>query len=114
MNEKITGETSDGYHTFNELYDHRIALFLQLVYCHSAKAWRSKLHSDGTDYPGWFILGIFKKPGLQITYHVPLEYWKAMEMDHVEILERAPEYDGHTSNDVIKRLENLKYFPCHN
>lgn len=29
--EPITGETSDGYHTFNELYHHRAVLFSVIV-----------------------------------------------------------------------------------
>ena len=57
---------SDGYHTFKELYDHRIALFLALVKSISEQeyhpanqiCWKSKKHSDGTMFDGWFIAGI--------------------------------------------------------
>lgn len=55
----ITGETSDGYHTFNELYDHRIALFMALCasvpWTPPCKPWRSKKHSDGSSIEGWFV-----------------------------------------------------------
>ena len=67
--------------------------------------WRSKLHSDGSSFEGWFILGMNKKPGEQITYHLPESYWK--ELDWVETLEQAPEWDGHTSADVLNRLKDL-------
>lgn len=106
---------SDGYHTFDELYDHRIRLFISLCKTRqklgyalqrdNGSVWRSKLHSDGSSFEGWFILGINKKPSEQITYHLPEVYWK--ELDWVETLEHAPEYDGHTSADVLKRLEFL-------
>ena len=43
---KVTGQTSDGYHTFDELYDHRIALFCTLL--KFVDGWKSKLHEDGS------------------------------------------------------------------
>lgn len=99
------GEVSDGYHTFNELYEHRIELFLALCrHCTMRSVWKSRLHSDGTSIDGWFILGIGTAKGDQITYHLPNAYW-----DHAGFiaLDRAPEFDGHTSADVIKRLKAL-------
>lgn len=104
-----TGKISDGYHTFDELYEHRITLFIAL--CKNldgykyANAWRSKLHSDGTSFDGWFILGINKEKGEQITYHLPISKWE--ETNFAEDLEKAPEWDGHTSNDVLERLKKL-------
>lgn len=58
LNDLETGELSDGYHTFNELYYHRAVLFS--VICNQNKdiAWKSKLHSDETMYDGMFIVGI--------------------------------------------------------
>lgn len=95
------GEISDGYHTFNELYEHRHALFMNLMgFCDS---WKSTLHADGTMFSdGWFIAGLSlpnsKKP---ITYHLPIKYWNICPG---RCLERAPEWDGHTSADVVSRL----------
>jgi len=40
---------SDGYHTFDELYEHRHWLFLSLMKMWPERAWASKLHADGTD-----------------------------------------------------------------
>jgi hypothetical protein len=106
----------DGYHTFTELYDHRIALWIALCRMTAnvdwsewgikdPTVWRSKVHSDGTSYDGWFLLGINEEKGKQITYHIPLERWE--ETDFASTLERAPEFDGHSSDDVLKRLKNL-------
>ena len=99
------GDTSDGYHTFNELYEHRTALFLALCATLSRESggvWRSKLHSDGTKFDGWFIMGIGTAPGEQITYHLPIEKWDQAWC--AEELPRAPEFDGHTPADVVRRL----------
>lgn len=107
----------DGYHTFDELYDHRIALWIAL--CRATQkinnewgeggceVWRSKNHSDGEPAFGgtWFVLGIGKKSGNQITYHLPIEKWD--ECFFAETLEKAPEFDGHTSDDVLERLKNI-------
>lgn len=102
-----TNQISDGYHTFGELYDHRIALFIAL--CRAVQknrnVWRSKLHSDGSKFEGWFILGIGKDPGYQITYHLPMSKW--WECEFAETLERAPAWDGHTSAQVLRRLNAL-------
>lgn len=103
-----TNKISDGYHTFGELYEHRIALFI--AYCNGAAkytdglVWKSKKHSDGSEWDGWFIAGIFKKKGDQITYHLPIDKWDKLR---VEELKAAPPYDGHTSDDVIERIYKL-------
>ncbi len=106
--------TCDSYHTFDELYEHRIQLFMALCrYFIQGKAsydsrnvWRSKLHSDGSKFDGWFILGIAKEKGNQITYHLPNRYWNDC-VKFSEELEKAPEFDGHTSDDVLNRINKL-------
>ena len=99
----ITGETSDGYHTFNELYEHRHALFIALAKAHPDKAWKSWEHDDGSLYEGWFIAGI-ETPEGQVTYHLPARLWDAFKG---EFKYRAPKWDGHTPADVINRLAAL-------
>ena len=100
----ITGETSDGYHTFNELYHHRAILFSVICNEHTDIAWKSKLHHDGTMYDGMFIVGI-NAPDGQATYHYDIcPYW---DMFQVKELDRAPEWDGHTPAQAIERIGNL-------
>lgn len=118
-----TGKISDGYHTFNELYEHRITLFIAL--CRKIQdfkyhgdsrnqfgdekiVWRSKRHSDGEICFGTgtqYILGIGKEAGNQITYHIPIERWE--ETEFAEILDKAPVFDGHAPVDVLERLKKL-------
>ncbi len=98
---------SDGFHTMDELYDHRMALNIALFHCiHSAKYWKvmkSKLHYDGTMFEGYFIVMMII--GIrQISYHYKLEHWDKFQIPEVE---KTPPYDGHTSQDVIERLMNL-------
>jgi hypothetical protein len=114
--EKITENTSDGYHTFKELYEHRILLFIALCRIlrndpqyqtgQKSEIWCSVLHSDGTKYDDWFILGIGKEKGEQITYHLPARFWNEV-CEFAFVLDKAPEWDGHTSEDVLKRLSTI-------
>lgn len=98
-----TQSASDGHHTFDELYDHRNHLFAALMLSNADISWRSRLHHDGTMYDGFFIAGIRLVPG-PISYHLPLSMWDFLDFNDVETLERAPEYDGYTPADVVKRL----------
>ena len=102
---EINGETSDGYHTFNELYHHRAVLFSVIVKAFSDKAWKSLQHNDGTMYDGMFIVGIDTPDG-QATYHYDIDpYWDMFECRE---LERAPEWDGHTPVQAIERIRKLE------
>lgn len=102
--EPIDGDASDGYHTFNELYDHRAKLFSVVVAAFSNIAWKSKRHSDGSMYEGMFIAGIDTPHG-QATYHYEIEpYW---ELFRCSELPKAPEFDGHTPTQAIDRIASL-------
>lgn len=101
----ITGETSDGYHTFNELYHHRAVLFSVIVKAFPDRAWKSRKHHDGSMYDGMFIVGI-ETPDGQATYHYDIKpYWYMFECKE---LEYAPEWDGHTSAQAIDRIGQLE------
>lgn len=99
------GLISDGYHTFDDLYRHRNLLFIHLAKLgHEAKkfeVWRSVKNSDGSIWKGWFVMGVHKEEGKQITYHLPIEFW-----DHTKFAETLDKglWDGHSSHDVIDRL----------
>lgn len=102
---EIDGDTSDGYHTFNELYHHRAVLFSVIVKAFSDKAWKSLRHHDGTMYDGMFIVGIDTPEG-QATYHYDIDpYWDMFECRELEC---APEWDGHTPAQAIERIGGLE------
>ena len=101
----VTGATSDGYHTFDELYHHRAVLFSVIVATFRWRSWKSLHHHDGTMYDGMFIVGI-DTPAGPATYHYDVEpYW---DMFPCEVLDRAPEWDGHTPGDAIERIGTLR------
>jgi hypothetical protein len=103
------GEVSDGYHTFNELYEFRMLYNAALF-----NEWRgregvlgfevhkSKRHSGGELCfgGGWFVVTALLPTG-QITNHYEMKDW-----DLFKIPERAKAavWDGHTPQDVAKRL----------
>ena len=97
----IDGSTSDGYHTFDELYYHRTALFACLVSMQPRQmAFKSWKHSDGSMYEGMFIAGIYTSGGW-CTYHCEAKWWPLFDCYEREF---APEWDGHTPSDAIHRL----------
>ena len=92
--------TTDGYHTFDELYEHRTALFAALCNSYPEISFKSRKHHDGTMYEGMFIVEM-NLDGKQISYHCEAKYWEWFKIPEREY---APEWDGHTSQDVIDRL----------
>lgn len=96
------GQLSDGYHSFDELYAHRMNLFAVICRQNQAHAWKSKLHHDGSMHEGYFIVGV-DTPAGQFTYHYPIVNWGLFQ---VRELDKAPEWDNHTADDVV-RLHSL-------
>lgn len=98
---KVVGrDISDGYHTFDELYEHRNHLFMALCSLDPIACFWKK--DDST--PGWAIVYWESVEG-QISYHVK------MDMTFDLFITRSgakcdPEHkwDGHTSKDAITRL----------
>jgi hypothetical protein len=106
-----TGEISDGYHTFNELYEFRMLYnaewFNELARRHNEYGngpypVKSTRHGDGELCfgGGWFVVSV-DLPSGQVTNHYQMKDWPLFQIDEVE---KAPEWDGHSSQDVVKRL----------
>ena len=70
-----SGELSDGYHTFNELYDYRIG-------------------------GGWFIVTMDLPTG-QVSNHYPTKYWELFKCVEKPM---ADEWDGHTPAEAFDRM----------
>lgn len=103
--EENPGNISDGYHTLNELYHHRAVLFAVICNQHPDKAWKSRLHFDGTMFDGDFIVGI-DAPAGPASYHYNLEqYW---DMFKVPEIPNAPEWDGYTPAQAIERIASIE------
>lgn len=115
--ESVTEDTSDGYHTFKELYEFRkvynAALFNEWGKIYTGKfeqqkydvhkSWR---HNDGELCfgGGWFIV-VAVLPTGQISNHYKAEDWDLFKIP--EAPKAKYEFDGHTPADVISRLTSL-------
>jgi len=101
-----SGEISDGYHTFNELYDYRMAynasMFNQLSKDKKYNVHKSKKHHDGELCfgGGWFIV-VANLPTGQISNHYEDKYWDYFQ---IEEKDNGDEWDGHTPKDVFDRI----------
>ena len=100
---KTIGELSDGYHTFDQLYDFRREYNAALVNSGVWPAHKSHRHHDGELCFGgvWFIV-MMETPFGQISNHYECKYWDEF---HCEEKYVADEWDGHTDADVLERLK---------
>ena len=130
--DKLTnkGKLSDGYHTFDELYEFR-KVYNAVLFNEWAAPLMSKLaamergeivqanmvfakydvhkswkHSDGglCFGGGWFIV-VAVLPTGQISNHYEAKDWDLFKIPETETAKH--EFDGHTSNDVLERLKLL-------
>jgi hypothetical protein len=104
------GDFSDGYHTFNELYNYRkaynAAFFNELAKHGLYDVHKSKRHSDGNIPFGddnWFIV-MAELPTGQISNHYEIKDW---DLFNIPEKEKANDWDGHSPQDVYERL--IKY-----
>lgn len=124
--ESAIGELSDGYHTYNELYDFRkmynAALFNEWAkektqhphwwkegrpfYSYKYDVHKSIRHNDGELCfgGGWFIVVAILPTG-QISNHYKMEDWDLFQVPELPKAKFA--FDGHTPQDVLERLKNL-------
>lgn len=123
---KITEDTSDGYHTFKTLYQIRkaynVALFNDwgsqvvkekklggaVVKSIKYHVHKSRRHHDGELPFGkddWFIVCAMLPTG-QISNHYPIEDWDLFQIPETE--KALFPFDGHDTKDVIERLLAIK------
>lgn len=97
-------QISDGYHTFNELYNYRMLYNAAFFNSLNGKfnVHKSMRHSDGELCfgGGWFIV-MANLPTGQISNHYKLKYWNLFKIPEKE---KALEWDSHTPQEAAKRL----------
>lgn len=107
MSNVINGSTSDGYHTFDELYEFRkaynVALFNEWALQGKNNVHKSEFHHDGEKCfgGGWFVVVAETDKG-QISNHYEMKDWDLFKIP--SSAKALVEFDGHTSEDVIERL----------
>lgn len=106
----VDDDTSDGYHTFGELYEHRLVLTSLVVNLletlDPGSCFKSRSHDDGTMFEGMFIVGVKCLDGTYATYHYDdtPENWN---MFSCEELPFAPKWDGSTPDNDLRKLKEL-------
>jgi len=105
-----TGGISDGYHTFDELYDMRMqynaALFNEWAEGGKHNVHKSTCHYDGEECfgGGWFIV-VAELPTGQISNHYEIKHW---DLFNIPSFDKAQiPFDEHTTKDVLLRLDAL-------
>lgn len=110
---EITGSTSDGYHTFDELYRFRMLYNAALFNAwheaaaeagsHGFRAHKSWRHSDGELCfgGGWFIV-MATLPTGQISNHYPAADWDLFQIPEWGF---SHSWDGHVAAESADRLE---------
>tara|TARA_A100000172_G_C3044260_1_gene111890 strand:- start:74342 stop:74812 length:471 start_codon:yes stop_codon:yes gene_type:complete len=104
---------SDGYHTFEELYEFRLVL-QALLFNEWAKQGVYDVHKSWRHHDGekcfseskhtWFIVVAITPDG-QVTNHYKAKDWKKFKVPAV--IKAKYEFDGHTPQDVLSRLKNM-------
>ena len=109
---EITENTSDGYHTFKELYEFR-KVYNAVLFNEwgsydkpTYNVHKSKKHHDGELCfgGGWFIV-CANLPSGQISNHYEMKDWDLFKIPETE--KALFEFDGHNGQDVINRLKSL-------
>lgn len=101
------GNISDGYHTFNELYEFR-KIYNAVLFNEWAKQQKYSVHKSWRHHDGelcfgggWFIV-VANLPTGQISNHYQAKDWDLFKCTECE--RPINPFDGHTSQDVIERL----------
>ena len=108
---EVNGDTSDGYHTFNELYEYRMqynaALFNEWALQKKYKVHKSWRHADNSTEPifggGWFIV-MAELPTGQISNHYESHDWDKFQ---IPVTPTAHAFDGHTPQQALDRIAQL-------
>jgi len=106
-----TERISDGSHTFEDLYNHRIILYLSILGLikdnPNYKVWYAHKHSDGSVWKGWIVVGVLNiLTTEQISYHMDSKYEYILASMNVLMLEFGLVWDGYSADDVLDRLLN--------
>lgn len=118
--EGLKGKVSDGYHTFDELYEFRMlynAMFANLLAegvgvgaIHQTIDVYKSLRHDNYELcfgGGWFVVVIKLMTGKEIRNHYPIADW---DLFHIPERHSAIGWDGHTSLDVTERMREFLEF----
>lgn len=105
----IDGKTSDGFHTFDELYKFRMVFNALLV-----NEWASKElydihkswnHSDWEKcFGGWWFIVVMELPTGQVSFHYKEKYFDLFKCQERELPNK---WDWHSAQESLCRLKKF-------
>lgn len=102
-------QITDGYHTFNELYEYRTlynALYVNEIAAQQKyPVYKTVRHNDGELCfdGGWFVVVVELPTGI-VDNHYELKYWNLFKCP---VVEKVPHpFDGHTPQDVAHHMKD--------
>lgn len=112
---EVTKDTSDGHHTFGELYDYRAVYNAGMA---NAIEWmwpgtvvKSWFHHDGEPcFDGTFFIVVMSLWTGQVSNHYKLTElnWRMFQVPTVSL---PPVWDGHTPEVALERLQRYVQYP---
>ena len=105
----INGETSDGFHTFDELYKFRM-IFNALLVNEWASKWLYDIHKSWNHFDwekcfgGWWFIVTMELPTGQVSFHYEDKYFDLFKCEYRKIPNK---WDWHTSLEALERLEKF-------
>ena len=101
------GTISDGYHTFNDLYEQRMILFSTIVNLFPDISWKTRRHEDGKPcFPDsdYFLVTI-ETPTGNYGYHFDSAHWDHFQCKEID---KAKPWDGYTDKDAWRLWSLIK------
>lgn len=106
-----TGQISDGYHTFDELYEFRM-MYNALLFNEWASKGLYNVHKSYRHHDGELCFGedkyfivVAELPTGPISNHYKKEYWDLFKVPELD--KSSTPYDGHTPQDTIERMNKF-------
>ena len=106
----VTKKLNEQQDLIEELYDFRLTynalLFNEWVENQKYEVYKSRRHSDGElCFDGEYFIVVAQLPTGQVTNHYHIRHWDMFKINEYEKVKE--DFDGHTSSDVIERLQQV-------
>jgi len=106
----VTKKLNEQQDLIEELYDFRLTynalLFNEWAENQKYEVYKSRRHDDGElCFDGEYFIVVAQLPTGQVTNHYHRKYWDMFKINEYEKVNE--DFDGHTSSDVIERLQRV-------
>ena len=107
---EVTEKLNEQQTLIEELYDFRLTynalLFNEWAENQKYEVYKSRRHDDGElCFDGEYFIVVAQLPTGQVTNHYHIRHWDMFKINEYEKVKE--DFDGHTSSDVIERLQQV-------